>query len=233
MLRLPVRVVLSVALATSSIVACSGKTLVSGASPDASAEGGSGDGAVCVNVVLSSYDQTCNVDTDCVEITSGTICNGSCECGGSVINIDGQSRYQSQVAPITPSGCPCAYDGNPKCINHSCTLCAPGAGGACEVTADDAGPPPADAAACVNIDVSSYDQSCMQSSDCIVVTDGMVCTGECACGGSLINVDGQARYEQATAGIVPAVCSCPAWGEPTCVQDRCVFCLEPGCGDGG
>lgn len=229
------RFVLSFVLATCPVLACSGKTVSSASSPDASDEGGTGDGAGCVNVELSSYDKSCNVDTDCVEITSGTICNGSCECGGSAININGQARYQAQVAGITPSGCPCFDGGKPTCVNHTCTLCTPGSGGSCSVTVD-AGPPPADAAACVNIEVSTYDQSCTTSSDCVEVTAGMVCTGECSCGGSLINVDGQPRYDEATAGIVPAMCSCPTWGEPACVQDKCVFCLgsnQPGCPDGG
>jgi len=234
MLPLPVRLVLSLLLATCPLAACTGKTVSSGGSPD----GGSGDDASCVNVELSSYDQSCNVDSDCVEITSGTICNGSCECGGSVINIDGQARYQSQVAGITSGDCPCANSGNPSCVNHTCTLCDPGAGGSCTVTVDDAGPPSRDAAAtCVDIDVTTYDQSCTQSSDCLEITAGMFCTGGCSCGGSLINVDGQARYNQAISGIVPGACSCPAWGAPTCVQDKCVFCLgpnpAPGCPDGG
>ena len=234
MLPVPLRLILSLALATCPVLACSGKTLSSGGT-DASAE--AGDGAACVNVVLSSYDQSCNVDSDCVEITSGTVCNGSCECGGSVINVDGQARYQSQVAGLTSGDCPCFDSGNPTCVNHTCTICAPGAGGSCGVTTDDAGPPPTDATTCVNIDVSVYDQSCTQSSDCAEVTAGMVCTGECACGGSLINVDGQARYNQATTAIVSAMCACPTWGEPYCVQNRCAFCLGPnqaaGCPDGG
>jgi hypothetical protein len=205
MFRFPARQLLSLVLAICPVLACSGKTLSSGDAPDASAEGGAGDGGACVNVELSSYDQSCSVDSDCVEITSGTICNGICECGGSVINVDGQARYQAQVAGITTSGCPCAYPGSPKCVNHTCALCEPGAGGSCSVTVADAGPPPpVDAAACVNVDVSTYDQSCTQSSDCVEVTAGMVCTGGCSCGGSLINADGQARYDQAIAGIVPA-----------------------------
>src|SRR5580704_3121666 len=114
MLPVSVRLILSIVLATCPVLACSGKTL-SSSGPDASAEGGSGDGAACVNVELSSYDQSCNVDADCVEITSGTICNGSCACGGSAINVDGKARYQSQVAGITTAGCPCAYPGNPTC----------------------------------------------------------------------------------------------------------------------
>src|ERR1019366_7166364 len=235
MLPVPVRRILSILLATCPLVACSGKTLSSGGSPDASAEGGSG--AACVNVELSSYDRSCNVDADCVEITSGTICNGNCECGGSVINVDGQARYQSQVAGIMSGDCPCFDSGNPTCVDHTCTICAPGSGGSCGVTAVDAGPPPSDAATCVNIDLSTYDQSCTQSSDCVSVTAGTLCSGECACRGSLINVDGQARYNQAITGIVPAMCACPSWGEPACVQDRCVFCgftpNQPGCPDGG
>jgi hypothetical protein len=83
----------------------------------------------------------------------------------------------------------------------------------------------------------AFYQSCNVDSDCVEITSGTVCNGSCECGGSVINVDGQARYNQATAGIVPGACSCPAWGSPTCVQDKGVFCLgpnlAPGCPDVG
>ena len=105
------------------------------------------------------------------------------------------------------------------------------------MTVNDAGPPPGDAAACVYIDVSTYDQSCTRTSDCVAITAGMVCTGECECGGALINVDGQARYDQAISAIVPPMCACPTWGNPTCAGGRCVYCgitpSQPGCPDGG
>jgi len=228
---LSTRLLLAPALAAGLLVACAGRTTASSGAPD----GAAGDGAACVSVELSSYDQSCNVDADCVEITSGSVCNGSCQCGGSAINVDGESRYRSQVAGITAGECPCFAGGNPTCVDHTCTLCSPGPGGSCGVIARDAGAP---SRTCVNVDASTYDQSCAQDSDCIDVTAGMLCSGECACGGSLINVDGQARYAQAVASIVSAACGCPTAGVPTCVQDRCVFCgipgyEAPGCPDGG
>jgi hypothetical protein len=101
----------------------------------------------------------------------------------------------------------------------------------------DAGSPAADADGCVDIVLSTYDESCQEDSDCIGITAGEVCNGSCDCGGAVINVSGQARYEQAISGIVFADCPCIAGPIPTCVQGTCTRCglgaNPPGCPDGG
>lgn len=91
---------------------------------------------------------------------------------------------------------------------------------------------------CVNVDLSTYDQSCQADSDCVIVTGGAICSNGCACGGSIINVAGLARYNAATAGVKPLQCPCATAGVPRCIAGRCTICgfgpnRPPGCGDGG
>jgi hypothetical protein len=83
----------------------------------------------CVNVDLSTYDRSCNKDSDCVEITSGMMCPGGCSCGGSAINVDGLCRYDQTVAPLASSGgvCNCPADFGAccragRCVDDFCCL---------------------------------------------------------------------------------------------------------------
>jgi hypothetical protein len=75
--------------------------------------------------------------------------------------------------------------------------------------------------ACVYVDPSAYDQSCKQDSDCVGITPGEVCDSNCECGGAAINVDGEARYEQAISSVPPGLgCGCPA-SLVTCTAGAC------------
>jgi hypothetical protein len=81
-------------------------------------------------------------------------------------------------------------------------------------------------AVCVDIDVSTYDHSCTKDSDCIVVSNGMICPGWCACPNAAINVDGQMRIEQAVAPLQSSLnntCACPSAPVPVCRQGVCLF----------
>jgi hypothetical protein len=183
--------------------------------PDAGTDAGS-----CVNVDLSTYDQSCNQDSDCVYVQSGEVCSGQCGCGNSVVNADGEARYQQATASIDWADCMCPAQPTPQCVGHRCTSGSSVKG------------------SCVNVDLSTYDQTCKVDSDCIDVTSGQICTGGCACGGSAINVDGEARYEAAVASVQTLACPCPADGVPRCIQNRCTLCgvgpnQPPGCGPGG
>ncbi len=82
------------------------------------------DGAVCVDVDLATYDQSCQTSSDCADITAGMLCTGSCECGGSAINNSGLARYQATIASLGSTGaCPCPADGTLACIQNKCTVC--------------------------------------------------------------------------------------------------------------
>jgi len=91
----------------------------------------------------------------------------------------------------------------------------------------DAGSAVADAGpGCVNVDLSTYDDSCTKDSDCIVVPNGMMCPGWCACPNAVINVDGQTRYKQAVAPLQSSLnntCACPSVPLPVCTQGVCKF----------
>jgi hypothetical protein len=81
----------------------------------------------CVDVDLSTYDTSCQSQTDCVQVTAGQICTGSCECGGAAINASSYVQYMEATSAIEPAGCPCASDGEVDCIDNTCILCGPGA----------------------------------------------------------------------------------------------------------
>jgi hypothetical protein len=101
-------------------------------------------GQFCINVDTASFDTSCNVDTDCIQINAGQICNDghTCLCGGATINADGQDDYNALVEPLFPDGtaCACPYLGQPHCIQSTCTFCpASYAGGSVPAGCPDAG----------------------------------------------------------------------------------------------
>jgi len=86
-------------------------------------DGGPPDGGTCVYVDPSSFDHSCNVDSDCTSILSGDICSGQCDCGGNTaINVDGESQYQDDVAGIAFLGCPCPAPPPTVCVAGTCEL---------------------------------------------------------------------------------------------------------------
>jgi hypothetical protein len=200
----------------------------SGSSSGGSSGSSSGGTTKCVYVDLNTYDRSCNTASDCVYISGGDVCDGSCaDCGSDLINVDGLSRYQSAIAPIQLGQCYCGAPSPPECIDHQCTT---------GVDVVDAGPP--DSGVCVNVDLSTYDLSCKSDSDCIEITSGEICSGSCACGGSTINADGQARYDQQLSQVDLAPCGCPAFGVARCITGTCTLCPfgpngTPSCADGG
>jgi hypothetical protein len=124
---------LTVAAAVCLLGGCGGKSAGNeppAGSPDASTDGAAsvadagslGDAALCANIVLSTYDESCHESTDCIIITAGEVCTGSCGCGGSVISISGQARYEQAISGIVFAACPCPSGGIPTCVQGTCTL---------------------------------------------------------------------------------------------------------------
>jgi hypothetical protein len=237
-LRRPFAVACASALA--ALVACGGKQV-----GDEARDGGSTtlpDGAVCVDIDLSSYDQSCTTDSDCAVVTSGELCANYCPCGGSTINESQLGRYRAAVADVPTGECGCGLAGPPSCVSGTCQFCSmtPGNDGlpACP---SDAGASDAstgsDAGQCVDIDLASYDSSCTKASDCTLIPTGEVCSGSCECGASPINLSGVARFKEATAGITFADCPCISPGPLDCIGGTCTLCsgspLPAGCADGG
>jgi len=86
--------------------------------------------------------------------------------------------------------------------------------------------------ACVTIDLSAYDRSCVTDSDCTAVAEGSHCNFGCegACPNAAINVRGRARYEQALPRPYPLgptpFCECGAIHAPDarCIDGQCAYC---------
>ena len=184
------------------------------------------DGGACVDFVVTAADHVCAADQDCALIRSGEVCSGECSCGSTPVSAAAAARYASDVASLKLEACPCAFGGEARCIASRCTLCGLGPAGlaACSDdagAASDGGTGAADGGTCVDIDLSMYDQSCTQTSDCILLLTGKVCTGDCTCGGSPVNASEQARFQEATSGIAFGECFCPAQPAPTCIANKC------------
>jgi hypothetical protein len=240
-------------LVASLASACGGKTFGaggaepgedSGLSPDDSGLGsGATDGSlVCVDVDVTASDLSCGSDQDCTLITAGKVCDGQCGCGDTPVNAAAAARYQSETASVTLADCPCAFPGEARCLGGQCTLCGsdpnqPVACGDAGTTPEDSGffivdggesdseISTEDGATCVDIDVSTYDQSCSQASDCILILAGEVCDGQCACSGFPVNSSEGSRYDEAISGIEFGLCGCPDEFAPQCIGNTCVVLL--------
>ncbi|MDP8999124.1 MAG: hypothetical protein M3O46_03330 [Myxococcota bacterium] len=109
--------------------------------------------------------------------------------GGAAINLSGPAHYESVLSSIHPGGgpfCSCPASPTPQCLGGVCTVCngLPSDPPACHSTAAQAGP---DGSACVDVDLTTYDQSCQSSTDCTGITAGVLCRGACTCGGAAVN----------------------------------------------
>ena len=86
----------------------------------------SANGNQCVDIDVSTYDTSCNADSDCIIVNAGHICSGyTCLCGNATINVDGQARYNAAMSSLTPGGpgCGCPAFGQARCVQSTCTYC--------------------------------------------------------------------------------------------------------------
>ena len=224
------------------VVACGGKTsgqAGAGSGGDAGAsdasagtDGGSSGAdasAVCVEVDPESFVLTCQRDSDCTGVITGTVCSGACDCGGNTaINQSSLAAYQAAISSIQFSTCPCPQGGIPRCVTGQCALC--GVPGVCP----DAGitPPPTDASAadtgaCVTVVASSFEDSCNTASDCVYVTMGTLCPGACDCGNTFINTSSEVAYEDAVSSIPFGSCACAPAPAAVCKAGVCAASIIP------
>jgi hypothetical protein len=208
-----------------------------------SGAGSSSGSGMCVDIEPSNYDVSCQSAADCVGIATGEVCSGyDCLCPfGGAINASSEAAYQATLSSIVPGtgpGCGCPAGPRPQCLAGVCALCSGLSSDppACHSVAADAG---SDGSLCVDVDLSTYDQSCQTSADCIDITAGVLCPGSCTCGGAAVNVSEQVRYQTAIEQLGTSdACPCPADGVLACVQNKCTVCgfgpnQPTGCTDGG
>jgi hypothetical protein len=226
--------------------ACGGKTLLGGDGDSTSDSGteifpSTDGGSTCVDIDVAPSDLACGSDPDCDLVRTGEVCDGQCSCGDTPVNLGAAARAQSETASLTLEGCPCADPGTARCIGGQCTLCGfgPDAPAGCNedagvITIEDAGilivdasesdsSISADGNTCVDVDLSTYSQSCVLATDCVLIQPGEVCSGDCACSGSPVNASELSRYEQATRGITFGDCPCPAQFPIECRGNMCVI----------
>jgi hypothetical protein len=215
------------------------------------------DGGACIDLRVTSADLACTTDDDCEFATIGEVCPDDCCGGGSVVNTSAATRLGMLTSSIAFSpackGVDCgAPIGEPVCNHGVCAACETSSvnGTLCDTVGADGGTvtttSKADAGTrtgrdsgtttitadagpgCVDIDLSTYDLSCQQASDCILVPSGVVCTGNCDCGGSPVSASEQSRIDQALSGITLEQCPCPASTPPQCLNGTCAVCDGPG-----
>src|SRR5258708_1442462 len=76
----------------------------SGAGTSSGGTTASYDAGHCVDLDVLTYDTSCEVDSDCIDVTAGRICDSyPCTCGGTAISAIGQSRYDAALASALAS----------------------------------------------------------------------------------------------------------------------------------
>ncbi len=88
------------------------------------------DAGACFNIGSAPRDESCQTDTDCVLIPSGSegqICTGQCACPANVVSAATAATIKVAVQSVMPADCPCTPPGVPRCVSNTCTLCTSGA----------------------------------------------------------------------------------------------------------
>jgi hypothetical protein len=94
------------------------------------------DAGLCLTLDPAQYDNSCQVDDDCVAAGGGTFCDGKpwCMCPGATISASEKTRFDEALKQITSTvhesgmGCMCPYFGKATCVAGACTLCGGAAG---------------------------------------------------------------------------------------------------------
>jgi hypothetical protein len=183
----------------------------------------SGDETPCQPGVCAQYEWFCNADAHIWrQLVLYHEPPPSCFGGGSDASADAPSdRVDGAMTTIWPKE---GFFYSPQSAVDSGAALNPG--GADNTTV-----------ACVNVNLSDYDQSCTTDSDCTNVAAGTLCSDRCSCPTSAINVDGLVGYEQAVAVLPPPppgapfpTCGCPAIRAPSCVRGHCSAAGTPDVG---
>jgi hypothetical protein len=73
-----------------------------------------------------------------------------------------------------------------------------------------------------SVDAADYDQSCVVAADCVIVTDGNLCS-DCRCPRAVINKSSLAQFQDDTSSIDSPLneCDCAAFLDVECVDGQC------------
>jgi len=93
---------------------------------------GGADGATCTLVTTSSYDRSCTVDANCVNVGQVLSCPATeCAfCQTGTISTGAAAQYMADFSAATASvprdgnGCNCPSEGRPCCRSGACEQCS-------------------------------------------------------------------------------------------------------------
>ena len=101
---------------------CDGNTHRWGPNPT----NGCPNGNTCGTIAAAAYDQKCTVDSDCVLVTEGDLCQSFCDnCSNATISASAQAQYQADFAMKSSTAsriCPCAFIPAPVCKQGVCAM---------------------------------------------------------------------------------------------------------------
>jgi hypothetical protein len=82
-------------------------------------------GSSCT-ISVASYDRSCQQDSDCVPVFSGSFCGSNqCACENAAIIARAQSQYSSAFNAGNPPRFPCPAAPPVACVSGTCALKAP------------------------------------------------------------------------------------------------------------
>lgn len=89
------------------------------------------NGNTCGTIKASDYDQSCEVDSDCVAEPEGDFCGSNIctDCAGAVISVKAQAKYETDLNSkiTTPFFCPCPSSPPAVCDHGKCGFGSMGA----------------------------------------------------------------------------------------------------------
>ena len=92
-------------------------------------------GCSCVDVDLTDYDRACDVASDCVAITAGTMCGaGSCFGANAAVNADSYPLWSTDRQPVEYASCVPTTSGAVACVRNACVLQYPLSDGGTETS---------------------------------------------------------------------------------------------------
>jgi hypothetical protein len=134
----------AITLLSTLVALCACSSSSSPGAPDGSADRSTGDGGGPPPIVVTDYNTTCQVSSDCAAINAGDVC-GCPGCGNAAINASDLAKEQADFTmrqkqcTAQPMACPgaCQYSAA-FCMAGQCAICH--APGCADAGAPEAGP---------------------------------------------------------------------------------------------
>jgi len=78
------------------------------------------------SISASSYDRSCQQDSDCFPVFSGSVCGSAtatlCACENAAISVKARVQYENDLDAVNPPRCPCPSSPPVGCKAGTCGL---------------------------------------------------------------------------------------------------------------